>query len=66
MIVESKQTYTYSHQGRNRREDQCNPSCTPSITDGVHRNENFVEIIPVFSIFSNFFQKKKIYKCHFM
>ena len=24
----------------------------PSITDGVHRNENFVEIIPVFSTFS--------------
>ena len=23
----------------------------PSITDGVHRNENFVEIIPVFSTF---------------
>ena len=33
----------------------------PSITDGVHRNENFVEIIPVFSNFSNFFKKKKIY-----
>ena len=32
----------------------------PSITDGVHRNENLVEIIPVFSTFSNFF-KKKIY-----
>ena len=32
----------------------------PSITDGVHRNENFMEIIPVFSSFSNFF-KKKIY-----
>ena len=31
----------------------------PSITDGVHRNENFVEIIPVFSTFSNFFKKKK-------
>ena len=26
----------------------------PSITDGVHRNENLVEIIPVFSTFSNF------------
>ena len=40
----------------------------PSITDGVHRNENFVEIIPVFSTFSNFFKKKKkyIYKSHFM
>ena len=37
----------------------------PSITDGVHRNENFVEIIPVFSTFSNFF-KKKNYKSHFM
>ena len=32
--------------------------CEPSITDGVHRNENFVEIIPVFSTFSNFFKKK--------
>ena len=32
----------------------------PSITDGVHRNENFVEIIPVFSTFSNFFKKKKL------
>ena len=31
----------------------------PSITDGVHRNENLVEIIPVFSTFSNFFKKKK-------
>ena len=34
----------------------------PSITDGVHRNENFVEIIPVFSTFStfsNFFKKRK-------
>ena len=31
----------------------------PSITDGVLRNENFVEIIPVFSTFSNFFKKKK-------
>ena len=30
----------------------------PSITDGVHRKDNFVEIIPVFSIFSNFFRKK--------
>ena len=28
----------------------------PSITNGVHRNENFVEIIPVFS---NFFKTKK-------
>ena len=33
--------------------------CTPSIRDRVHRNENFVEIIPVFSTFSNFFKKKK-------
>ena len=33
--------------------------CTPSITDGVHRNKNFVEIIPVFSTFSNFLKKKK-------
>ena len=32
---------------------------TPSITDGVHRNEKFEEIIPVFSTFSNFFKKKK-------
>ena len=31
----------------------------PSITDGVHRNENLVAIIPVFSTFSNFFKKKK-------
>ena len=31
----------------------------PSITDRVHRSENFVEIIPVFSTFSNFFKKKK-------
>ena len=40
----------------------------PSITDGVHRNENLVEIIPVFSTFSNFFKKKKKknYKSHFM
>ena len=29
---------------------------TPSITDGVHHNENLAEIIPVFSTFSN---KKK-------
>ena len=31
--------------------------CTfsPSITDGVHRKENFVEIIPVFSTFSKIF-----------
>ena len=35
----------------------------PSITDGVHRNENFEEIIPVFSTFS---KKKKKYKSHFM
>ena len=33
----------------------------PSITDGVHRTENFVEIIPVFSTFSNFFKKKPFY-----
>ena len=32
---------------------------SPSITYGVHRNENFVEIIPLFSTFSNFFKKKK-------
>ena len=32
---------------------------TPSITDGVHRNENFVEIIPVFFHFFKIFQKKK-------
>ena len=31
----------------------------PSITDGVHRNENFIKIIPVFSTFSNFFKKRK-------
>ena len=43
-------------------------SLNPSITDGVHRNENYVEIIPVFSTFSNFFKKKKIIKailCNF-
>ena len=32
---------------------------TPSITDGVHRNENAEEIIPVFSTFSNFFKQNK-------
>ena len=31
----------------------------PSITDGVHRKENFVEIIPVFSTFSKIFNNKK-------
>ena len=31
----------------------------PSITDGEHRSENFVEIIPVFSTFLNFFKKTK-------
>ena len=31
----------------------------PSITDGVHRKENCMDIIPVFSTFSNFFKKKK-------
>ena len=36
-------------------------SFIPSITDGVHRTENFAEIIPVFSTFSNFFKKKKKY-----
>ena len=30
----------------------------PSITDGVHRKENFVEIIPVFSTFSKIFNNK--------
>ena len=30
-----------------------------SITDGVNRTENFVEIIPVFLNFLKFFQKKK-------
>ena len=34
-------------------------SFSPSITDGVHRNENFEEIIPVFSSFSNFFKQNK-------
>ena len=36
----------------------------PSITDGVHRNVNFVEIIPVFSSFSKFFKvfQKKLLK----
>ena len=28
-------------------------------TEGVHRNENIEEIIPVFSTFSNFKKKKK-------
>ena len=31
----------------------------PSKPDGVHRKENFVEIIPVFSTFSKIFKKKK-------
>ena len=31
----------------------------PSITDRVHRNEKEVEIIPVFSTFSNFLKKKE-------
>ena len=45
-----------------------NNGLNPSITDWVHRNENFVEIIPVFSTFSNFFKKKrkKKYESHFM
>ena len=30
----------------------------PSITDGVHRKENFVEINPVFSTFSKIFNNK--------
>ena len=39
----------------------------PSITDGVHRKENFVEIIPVFSTFSKIFNNKFFfYKSHFM
>ena len=47
--------------------DNDTKSYNPSIRDRVHRNENFVEIIPVFSTFSNFFEKKKInYKSHFM
>ena len=33
----------------------------PSITDGVHRNENFVEIIPDFQLFEAFSKKKYIY-----
>ena len=33
---------------------KCYLPFNPSITDGVHRNENLVEIIPVFSTFSNF------------
>ena len=39
----------------NNAQKQCN---NPSIIDGVHRNENFVEIIPVFSKFFKVFQKK--------
>ena len=31
----------------------------PSITDGVHRNENFVAIIPVIQLFQTFSKKKK-------
>ena len=31
----------------------------PSITDGVHRNENLVDIIPVFSTFSKIFNNNK-------
>ena len=31
----------------------------PSRRDGVHRTENFVEIIPVFLTFSKFKKKKK-------
>ena len=38
---------------------ECNKQCYPSITDGVHRNENFEEIIPVFSSFSKFLKKYK-------
>ena len=34
----------------------------PSIRDRVHRNENFVEIITVFSTFFNFFKKKPLEK----
>ena len=44
-------------------------SSNPSITDGVHCNENLVEIIPVFFNFFKLFQKKKniyIYISHFM
>ena len=41
--------------------------CKPSIRDRVHRNENFVEIIPVFSTFFNCFKKKiiKAILCNF-
>ena len=38
----------------------------PSITDGAHRKENFVEIIPVFSTFSKIFKKIYIYKSHLL
>ena len=44
---------------KNLREEIKMMSVNPSITDGVHCNENFVEIIPVFSTFSNFFKKKE-------
>ena len=37
---------------KNLREEIKMMSVNPSITDGVHHNENFVEIIPVFSTFS--------------
>ena len=48
----------------NDKEGLVTKQYTPSIRDRVHRNENFVEIIPVFSTFFNFFQlfqkKKKL------
>ena len=31
----------------------------PSITDGVHRKDHIVEIMPGFSTFSNLFKKRK-------
>ena len=45
-----------------------NAGCNPSITDGVHRTENFVEKFQFFQLFQTFSKKKKIYiyKCHFM
>ena len=41
------------------RQEELHISLDPSITDRVHRNEIFVEIIPVFSTFSKFFKKEK-------
>ena len=57
---------SYIRPGRKYGDSREFPCLMPSITDGVHRNENFEEIIQVFSTFSNFSKKKKNYKSHFM